>query len=72
MLDEMLHKCGRKIRWKFISFACVIKHVSSNMQVHSFIWCQIKDGKGHAFASDTIRACRGKMPCKDKMWKWIK
>ena len=26
--------------------------------IHSFIQCQIKDGNKHAFASDTIRACK--------------
>ena len=39
-------------------------YVSSNMfhptfnSIHSFIRCQIKDGDGHAFASDTVRAGR--------------
>ena len=38
-------------------------YVSSDMlhptckSIHSFIWYQIKDGDGHAFASDNIRTC---------------
>ena len=44
-------------------------YVSSNMfhpawkSIHSFIQCQIKDDNRHAFASDTIGAC--------KLW-WLK
>ena len=36
---------------------CFIQHAFFLSSIHSFIRCQTKDGDGHAFASDTIRAC---------------
>ena len=39
----------------FIQHASLFFHL---MSIHSFIQCQIKDEKEHAFASDNIRVCR--------------
>ena len=47
-------KCWIKVREMFDESLYRL-YVSSNI-CHSFIWCQIKDIGGHAFASDTIRA----------------
>ena len=52
MLDESLYRL-------YVSY---IMFHSACKNIHSFIRCQIEDDNEHAFACDTIRACR--------LWLW--